>query len=142
MLLQWHVIDPDHSANSARWQLTDKQACTFDPTKSEWADYAVQAIYSAGTYKGKERTGSLSGVACPQSSQLAEPLWTDSGLNNGISARKPIFFLFSFFFSFLFSSFQRSRGMIRRTPPPPSSHERKKPTTRNNILQLPKEFLP
>ena len=26
-----------------RWQASPKHAYTFDPTKSEWADYAVQA---------------------------------------------------------------------------------------------------
>ena len=41
---QWHVKDPGHSAKSAGGRLHLKHACTFDPTKSEWADYAaVQA---------------------------------------------------------------------------------------------------
>ena len=40
-LPQWHVKDPGHSAKNA---VTPKHACTLDPTKSEWADYAaVQA---------------------------------------------------------------------------------------------------
>ena len=45
VLLQWHVKDPGHSARSSDGRLhTLKQAYTFDPTKSEWADYAaVQA---------------------------------------------------------------------------------------------------
>ena len=33
---------------------------------------------------GKELTRNLSGNIRPQSSQLAEPLWTDHGINSGI----------------------------------------------------------
>ena len=56
-------------------QVTPKHAYTLDPMKSEWADYAVQA---------------WSGNTRPQSSQLAEPLWTDPGLKSGISVRELI----------------------------------------------------
>ena len=48
-----------------------------------WADYAtVQAQY--GNLSGNKLTRSLSGNTWPQSSQLAEPLWTDPGLKCGI----------------------------------------------------------
>ena len=66
------------------WQVTPRHAYTLDPTKSEWADYAaVQALY--GNLSGNELTRDLSGNTWSQSSQLAEPLWTDPGLKSGIS---------------------------------------------------------
>ena len=44
VLPQWHVQDPGHFAKSAGGRLHLKHAYAFDPTKSEWADYAaVQA---------------------------------------------------------------------------------------------------
>ena len=56
-----------------RWQVTPKHAYTFDPTKSEWADYAaVQA--QCGNLSGNELTRNSSGNTRSQSSQLAEPL--------------------------------------------------------------------
>ena len=62
-----------------RWQVTPKQAYTFDPMKSEWADYAaVQAYF--GNQSGNELTRNSSGNTWSRSSQLAEPLWTDSGI--------------------------------------------------------------
>ena len=67
-----------------RWQVTPKHAYTLDPTKSEWADYvAVQA--ECRNLSGDELTLNSSGNTRSQSSQLAEPLWTDSGLKSGIS---------------------------------------------------------
>ena len=67
-----------------RWQVTPKHAYTLDPAKSEWADYAaVQA--QCENLSGNELTRNSSGYAQPQSSQLAQPLWTDPGLQSGIS---------------------------------------------------------
>ena len=67
-----------------RWQVTTKHACTLDPTKSLWADYAaVQA--QCGNLLGNELTRNSSGNTQPQSSQLAVPLWTDPNLKSGIS---------------------------------------------------------
>ena len=72
-----------------RWQVTPKHAYTLDPTNSEWADYAaVQA--QCGNLSGDELTRNLSGNIRPQSSQLAEPLWTDPGIKSGISVRELI----------------------------------------------------
>ena len=69
-----------------RWQVTPKHAHTLVPTKSEWADYAaVQA--SCGNLSGNELTRNSSGNTRPQSTHLAEPLWTDPGLKSGISVR-------------------------------------------------------
>ena len=57
--------------------------------KSEWADYAaVQA--ECGNLSGNELTRDSSGNTWSQSSQLAEPLWTDPGLKRGISLRELI----------------------------------------------------
>ena len=66
-----------------------KHADTLDPSKSEWADYAaVQA--QCGNLSGNELTRNASGNTRSQSSQLAEPLWTDSGLKSGIILRELI----------------------------------------------------
>ena len=42
--------------------------------------------HSVGTYQENDLTLNWSGHTRPQSSQLAEPLWTDSRLTNGIGA--------------------------------------------------------
>ena len=39
---------------------------------------------------GRQSVGHTSGNTRSQSSQLAEPLWTDPGLNSGISVRELI----------------------------------------------------
>ena len=41
--------------------------------------------HSVGTYQGNELTHNWAGNTHPQSSQLAELLWTDPGLKSGIS---------------------------------------------------------
>ena len=65
-------------------QVTPKYSNTLDPMKSEWADYAaVQA--ECGNLYGNEFTGDLSGNIQQQSSQFAEPLWTDPGIKGGIN---------------------------------------------------------
>ena len=46
--------------------------------------------HSVGTYQENELTHNSSGNTLPQSSQLAEPLWIDSGLKNGIGVRELI----------------------------------------------------
>ena len=80
---------PRSFCQKCRWQVTPKRAYTFDPTKSEWADYApVQAWF--GNLSGNELTRNSSGNTRSQSSQLAELLWTDPGLKNGISVRELI----------------------------------------------------
>ena len=69
-----------------RWQVAPEHAYTLDPTKSEWADYAAVQAQSENLL-GKELTRNSSGNTQPQSSQLAEPLWTDPGVKSGISVR-------------------------------------------------------
>ena len=61
----------------------------LDPTKSEWTGYAVQA--ECANLSGTELTRNLSGNIRPQSSKLAEPLWTYPGIKSGSSARELIF---------------------------------------------------
>ena len=80
---------PRSFCQKCRWQVTLKHAYTHDPTKSEWDDYAaVQA--ECGNLSGNEFTRNSSGYTRSQSSQLAEPLWTDPGLKSGISVRELI----------------------------------------------------
>ena len=65
-------------------QVTSKHAYTLDPTKSESADYtAVQAEF--GNLSGNKLTRNSSGNTRLQSSQLAEPPWTDFGLKSKIT---------------------------------------------------------
>ena len=57
--------------------------------KPDWADHvAVRA--KCGNLSGNELTRNLSGNILPQSSQLAEPLWTDPGIKNEISVHELI----------------------------------------------------
>ena len=80
---------PRSFCQKCRRQVKPKHAYALDPTKSEWADYAaVQA--QCGNLSGNELTRNLSGNTRPQSSQLAELLFTDPGLKSGISVRELI----------------------------------------------------
>ena len=49
------------------------------------------------TYQRNELTRNSSGNTRPQSSQLAELLWTDPGVKSGICARADPHFIFFFF---------------------------------------------
>ena len=42
VLPQWHAKENRHSVNSAS-EVKPKHTYTLEPTKSQWADYAVQA---------------------------------------------------------------------------------------------------
>ena len=80
---------PRSFCQNCRWQVTHKHAYTLDPSRSEWTDYAaIQA--ECGNLSEKQLTRNLSGNVWSQSSQFAEPLWTDPGLKRGISMRKLI----------------------------------------------------
>ena len=50
VLPQWYVKDPGN-CRKCRWQVTAKHAYNLDPTKLEWADFAVQA--QCGNPSGK-----------------------------------------------------------------------------------------
>ena len=80
---------PRSFCQKRRWQVTPKYACTFDPTKSEWVDYAAIQAW-CGNLPLNELTRNLSGNIRPQSSQLAEPLWTDFCVKSGISVSELI----------------------------------------------------
>ena len=66
---------PRSFGQKCKCQATAKYAYTFDPTKSEWTDYAtIQA--ECGNLPGSELTHNSSGNTRSQSSKLAEPMWT------------------------------------------------------------------
>ena len=75
---------PRSFCQKCKWQITPKHTYTLDPTKLEWADYAAVQTQS-GNLSGYELTCNSSGNTQTQSSQLAEPLWTDPSLKSGIS---------------------------------------------------------
>ena len=62
MLPQWHVKRPWSFCQKCRWQVTPKHMYTLDLTKSEGADYAIQALYGIllGTSSLATRQGTLS----------------------------------------------------------------------------------
>ena len=69
-----------------RWQVTPKHAYNLDPAMSELADNAAVQV-ECGNLSGYELTYNSSGSTRSQSSQLADPLWTDPGVKSGISVR-------------------------------------------------------
>ena len=75
---------PRSYCQKCRWQVTPEHGYTLDPTKSEWADDAAIQAW-CGNLSGNELTRNSSGNSRSQSSQLAEPVWTDPGMNSGIS---------------------------------------------------------
>ena len=78
---------PQSFCQKCRWQVTPKHVHTLDPSKLEWADYAaVQA--ECRNLSGNELTCNSSGNTRSQSSQLAEPMWTDPGLKSGLNVCK------------------------------------------------------
>ena len=85
----WRVKYPGHSAKSAGGKLHRNKHTPLTQTKLERADYAA-AQAECENLSDNELTRTSSGNAWPQSSQLAEPLWTDPGLRNGISVRELI----------------------------------------------------
>ena len=79
----WRVKDPRSICQKCRWQVTPKHAYTVGSVESEWADYSGPGIVWE-PIRGNEFSRNLSGNTQPQSSQLAESLWTDPGLKSGI----------------------------------------------------------
>ena len=70
-------------------QVTPKHTYTFDPMKLEWANYA--AVWAqCRNLSGNELTHNLSRNIWPQTSQLAEPLWTNPSMKSGICVHKLI----------------------------------------------------
>ena len=90
MLPQWHVKDPGHSAKSAGGRLHVNMHTLL--TQLCQNGLTMPSRHSVGTYQENEVTRNSSCNARLQSSQLAEPLWTDPCLKSGIRVRKLIFF--------------------------------------------------
>ena len=115
MLPQWHVRAPGHFARSAGGGRLHRNTHTpLDPSKSEWADYAVQAECRNLAIRENELTHNSSGKTLPQSSQLAEPLRTDPGLKKKVDLVCAL------------KNRKCRRGMTRQTFPPKSSQATKK----------------
>ena len=89
MLSQWHVKDPSSSAKSAggRIHLNTRRLLT---QRSRTGLTMLLSRHSVGTYQGNELSRNSSGNARPQSSQLAEPMWTDPSLKSGTGVHEPI----------------------------------------------------
>ena len=85
VLLQWHVKDPGHSAKSAGGRLHINMHTRLSQRIRSGLTMPL-CRHSVGTCHEM----SSSGNTRPQSSQLAEPLWTDRGLKSGISVRELI----------------------------------------------------
>ena len=85
-LPQWHVKVPGHSAKSegGRLHLNTHRALT---QRSRSGLTMPLSRHSVGTYQETSSHATRQGTLI-QSSQLAEPLWTDPGLKSGISVRK------------------------------------------------------
>ena len=88
MLPQLHVKDPGHSAESAGGKLHLNTHTSL--TYRSWSGLTMLSGHIVETYQGNELTLNSSGSTRPQSSQLAEPTWTDPGLWSGISVRELI----------------------------------------------------
>ena len=80
---------PRHSAKSAGGRL---HLITHTPLTQRCRSGLTMPLSrpSVGTYQENELTRKWSGNTRPQSSQLAEPLWTDPGVKSGISVLKLI----------------------------------------------------
>ena len=81
VLPQWHLKDPGHSAKKCSCQVTPKHTYINDQTKSKWGRLRCPGVVWEPIGEN-ELTHSSSGNTQPQSLQLAEPLWTDSGLRS------------------------------------------------------------
>ena len=74
---------PRSFCQKCRWQIIHEHVYTLVPTKSKWADCRWPSIVWEPIRD--ELTRNLTGNIRPQSSQYAEPLWTDPALKSGIS---------------------------------------------------------
>ena len=86
VLAQWHVKDPCHSAKSAGGRLHLNAHTPL--TRRSLSGLTMLSRHSVGTYQGNELTRNSLGKTRPQSSQLAESLWTDPDLKSGIGVRQ------------------------------------------------------
>ena len=81
--------------------------------------------HSVSTHQGNELTHNSSGNTRPQSSQLAEPLWTDPSIKNGISVRElsPLYLKIFFFKAQAENESPNlpSKSSLRKKKPPPTN---------------------
>ena len=80
---------PGHSAKSegGRQHLNTLTSLT----QQRRSGLSMVSRHNVGTYQGNDELArNSSGNTQPQSSQLAEPLWTDPGIKSGISVRELI----------------------------------------------------
>ena len=86
VLLQWHVKDPGQPAKSPGGRLhLNKHTAVTQRSRSGLIKPLSRHPHSVGTYQENELTCNWSGNTHPQSSQLAEPLWTEPSLKSAIS---------------------------------------------------------
>ena len=117
MLLQWQVKDPCHSAKSAGSRL---HLTTYTPlTQRSWNGSTMLSWQSVGTYQGNELTWNSTVNTLPQSSQLAEPLWTDPGIKSGIGVRKLILLKEECMQGMSHQTFPQKSAQAWKKPPPP-----------------------
>ena len=89
MLPQRHVKDPGHSAKSAGGRLHLNTHTPLTKRSRSGLTMLLSKAY-CGNLSGNELTRNSLENSRSQSSQLAEPLWTDPGLKSGIIVRKQI----------------------------------------------------
>ena len=89
VLPQWHVKYPGHSAKSAGGRLHLTMHTPLIPRGGIELTMPLSR-HSVETYPGNELTRNLLGNVRSQSSQLAEPLWTDPGRKSEIGVRELI----------------------------------------------------
>ena len=84
VLPQWNIEDPGLSAKSSDGRL---QINTHPPLTQRSRSGLIMPLsrHSVGNLSGNELTRNLSGNIQPQSSQFAEPPWSDPGIKSGIS---------------------------------------------------------
>ena len=86
---QYLIVYLPRESPNCRWQFTPRYVYTLEQQqqikkKNKTRNgLGMLSRHSVGTYQGNEPTRNSSGNTRPQSSQLAEPLWTDPGLKKG-----------------------------------------------------------
>ena len=88
MLPQWFVKDPGYSAKIAGGRLHLKMHTRL--TKRSRIGLTILLPRQCGDLSRNELTHNLSGNIRPQSSRLADPLWTDPDVKSGIGMRELI----------------------------------------------------
>ena len=88
VLMQWHIKDSSHSAESVRGRL---HLGVHTPlTQPSLSRLTLLSGHRVKTFQGNKFICNLSGNACPELSQFAEPPCTDPGVKGGTGARQLI----------------------------------------------------